>query len=321
MSRIVSLIPSATEIVCALGLEADLVGRSHECDYPASVRELPALTEPKFDVRGTSREIDDRVKDVLQNALSVYKVDETLLNALQPDFIVTQAQCEVCAVSLSEVERITRECLSTPAEIISLEPMRLDDLFTDIERVAAALGVPERGEAVTRELKARIDDIAARAADLPRKPSVACVEWIDPLMAGGNWMPELVELAGGKALFGKAGEHSPWVEWGDLWAADPDVIVVLPCGFGIERSLEEMPALSNQPGWKTLRAIREGQVYITDGNQYFNRPGPRLVESVEILAEILHPDTFDFGHEGRGWVRFDAMTERTPSGSDSSPSR
>ena len=304
MSRIVSLIPSATEIVCALGFEGDLVGRSHECDYPESVRGLPALTEPKFDVRGTSREIDDRVKDVLQNALSVYKVDETLLNDLQPDFIVTQAQCEVCAVSLSEVERVTRECLSTPAEIISLEPMRLDDVFADIGRVAGALGVPERGEEVTLKLKARIDDITERTAALPTKPSVACVEWIDPLMAGGNWLPELVELAGGTGLFGKAGEHSPWMEWGDLWAADPDVIVVLPCGFDIQRSLEEMPALTQQPGWKTLRAIREGQVYITDGNQYFNRPGPRLVESLEILAEILHPEAFHFGHEGRGWVRF-----------------
>jgi iron complex transport system substrate-binding protein len=304
MTRIVSLIPSATEIVCALGFEGDLVGRSHECDFPESVLTKPALTEPKFDVRGTSREIDDRVKDVLQNAISVYKVDETLLNKLAPEFIVTQAQCEVCAVSLSEVERVARECLNTPAQIISLEPMRLADVFSDIGRVAAALGVPERGADVVRGLQARIDAIAAQSAEIERKPTVACVEWIDPLMAGGNWVPELVELAGGRELFGRAGEHSPWMDWGDLWAADPDVIVVLPCGFGIERSTAEMAALTRQPGWKTLRAIREGNVYITDGNQYFNRPGPRLVESLEILAEILHPQTFQFGHEGTGWVRF-----------------
>lgn len=303
MTRIVSLIPSATEIVCALGFEAELVGRSHECDYPPSVTQLPPLTEPKFDVRGTGREIDDRVKDVLQNAISVYKVDETRLNELAPDFIVTQAQCEVCAVSLSEVERIARECLSTPASIISLEPMCLADLFSDIQRVADALGVPERGTEVVLKLQARIDDIAQRAAELP-KQTVACIEWIDPLMAGGNWMPELVELAGGKELFGKAGAHSPWIDWGDVWAADPDKIVVLPCGFDIERSIQEMTALTKQPGWKTLRAIRNEQVYITDGNQYFNRPGPRLVESLEILAEILHPDAFHFGHEGTGWVKY-----------------
>jgi iron complex transport system substrate-binding protein len=308
VTRIVSLIPSATEIVCALGFEAELVGRSHECDYPASVLALLPLTAPKFDVRGTSREIDDRVKDVLQNAISVYKVDETLLDQLAPDFIVTQAQCEVCAVSLTEVERIAQECLSSPANIISLEPMCLADLFSDIQRVAEALGVPERGTEVVLKLQTRIDDIAQRSAEIAHKPTVACIEWIDPLMAGGNWVPELVELAGGKELFGKAGAHSPWIDWGDVWAADPDKIIVLPCGFDIERSVQEMAALVKQPGWKTLRAIRENQVYITDGNQYFNRPGPRLVESLEILAEILHPDAFHFGHEGTGWVKYESVT-------------
>jgi iron complex transport system substrate-binding protein len=149
-----------------------------------------------------------------------------------------------------------------------------------------------------------MDDIARRAGALTVKPTVACVEWIDPLMAGGNWIPELVEMAGGVALFGKAGHHSPWMTWDDLWAADPDVIAVMPCGFDIERSRDEMGALTTQPGWKTLRAIREGRVYLTDGNQYFNRPGPRLVESLEILAEVIHPEAFHFGHEGRGWVKF-----------------
>lgn len=302
--RIVSLIPSATEIVCALGLQADLVGRSHECDYPASVLELPALTEPKFDVNGSSREIDERVKNVLRDALAVYRVDEARLNDLKPDIIVTQAQCEVCAVSLSEVERVARECLDTEARIVSLEPMQIADLFSDIQRVADACGVPERGVTLIAELQRRMDVITAQTADLTTKPTVACVEWIDPLMAGGNWVPELVQMAGGVELFGKAGQHSPWLHWDDLWASDPDVIVVLPCGFDIERARQEMPALTKQPGWKTLRAIRQGQVYLTDGNQYFNRPGPRLVESLEILAEILHPDMFQFGHEGTGWVRY-----------------
>ncbi len=304
MTRIVSLIPSATEIICALGFEGDLVGRSHECDFPAAVTTLPPLTEPKFDLNGSSSQIDERVKTVLKDALSVYRVDEAKLNELKPDIIVTQAQCEVCAVSLNEVERVARECLDSPAQIVSLEPMQLSDLFSDICRVAEALHVPERGVELTRNLRERMDAIVRRAADLPVKPTVACIEWIDPLMAGGNWIPELVETAGGVELFGRAGEHSPWLEWDDLWAADPDMIVILPCGFGIERARQEMPALTGRPGWKSLRAIRTGQVYLTDGNQYFNRPGPRLVESLEILAEMMHPEAFHFGHEGRGWIKY-----------------
>lgn len=305
MPRIVSLIPSATEILAALGFERDLVGRSHECDFPPSVLTLPVLTEPRLDLNGSSRDIDDRVKAVLQDATSVYRVDSDLLNTLQPDVIVTQAMCEVCAVSLGEVQRVTRECLSTPAELVSLEPNRLADVFADITRVATALNAPERGAQLVAQLQERMDTIAAQASTLPNQPTVALVEWIDPLMAGGNWMPELVEMAGGTNLFGRAGEHSPWMEWDDLWASDPDVIVILPCGFDIARARAEMPALTRLPGWATLRAVREGRVYLTDGNQYFNRPGPRLAESLEILAEILHPDAFQFGHEGRGWVKWE----------------
>jgi iron complex transport system substrate-binding protein len=303
MPRIVSLIPSATEIVCALGFEADLVGRSHECDYPPSVLRLPVLTEPKLDLDGSSREIDDRVKAILRDAVAVYRVFDERLNELKPDIIVTQAMCEVCAVSLDEVQRVTRECLSTPAELVSLEPNRLDDIYADINRVADALGAPERGAAVAAQWRERMDAVASRARRLHHKPTAALVEWIDPLMAAGNWMPELVEMAGGANLFGAAGQHSPWLEWDDLWASDPDMIVILPCGFDIERARAEMPALARQPGWATLRAVREGRVYLTDGNQYFNRPGPRLAESLEILAEIFHPDTFHFGHEGVGWVK------------------
>lgn len=304
MPRIISLIPSATEIICALGFEADLVGRSHECDYPASVLTLPALTEAKLDLNGSSREIDDRVKAVLQDATSVYRVDSDLLDSLQPDVIVTQAMCEVCAVSLSEVQRVTRECLTTPAELVSLEPNALEDVFADVMRVAEALDAPERGTAAVSAMRERMNTIAAQASTLEHKPTIALVEWIDPLMAGGNWMPELVEMAGGVTLFGVAGQHSPWIEWDELWASDPDRIIILPCGFDIARARSEMPPLVNQPGWSTLRAVREGQVYLTDGNQYFNRPGPRLAESLEILAEIFHPDVFHFGHEGSGWVRF-----------------
>jgi iron complex transport system substrate-binding protein len=306
MPRIVSLIPSATEIVCALGFEADLVGRSHECDYPPSVLNLPVLTEARLELNGSSREIDERVKAVLRDTVSVYRVHEDVLNDLKPDIIVTQALCEVCAVSLEEVQRVIREGLNTPTELVSLEPNALEDVFADIQRVADALGSSERGAAKVDEMRQRMNGIAERARALPNKPTVALVEWIDPLMAAGNWMPELVDMAGGINLFGAAGQDSPWLEWDDLWASDPDIMVILPCGFDIERSRSEMPTLTRQPGWATLRAVREGRVYLTDGNHYFNRPGPRLVESLEILAEIFHPQSFHFGHEGRGWQRYRA---------------
>ncbi|MCY4065891.1 MAG: ABC transporter substrate-binding protein, partial [Rhodospirillaceae bacterium] len=167
-----------------------------------------------------------------------------------------------------------------------------------------ALGADDAAERVVAELQARMNAIAATAASLPEKPTVATVEWIDPLMAAGHWMPELVDMAGGRNLFGAAGEPAPWIDWEDLRAADPDIVLVLPCGFGIERSMAEMPALTAQPGWPDLRAVRNGRVFVTDGNRYFNRPGPRLAESLEILAEILHPAHFGFGREGEGWRRF-----------------
>lgn len=304
--RIASLLPSSTEIVCALGFEAALVARSHECDYPASVRALPAVTAPKFDPDGRSYEIDQRVKAILQEAASVYRIDADQLKRLAPDVIVTQAQCEVCAVSLAEVERVACEWLEIPAQIVALEPNALADVFVDIQRVADALGAPERGREVVADLRRRMAEIAAQTAALP-KPTVATIEWIDPLMSAGNWMPELVEMAGGCNLFGTAGEHSPWLTWDELAAADPDVIVVLPCGFDMATTERELPALTQHPNWAALRAVRQGRVYITDGNQYFNRPGPRLVESLEILAEIFHPERFSFGHEGAGWRRLSQL--------------
>ncbi|MCH7540902.1 MAG: cobalamin-binding protein [Proteobacteria bacterium] len=301
--RVISLIASATEIVCALGLADRLVGRSHECDFPDEVRRLPVVTEPKFLTQGTSAEIDRRVKDLLEQALSVYRVDALRLRALRPDVIVTQSQCEVCAVTLSEVEQAVSDWLEARPRIVSLEPTGLADLWTDIARVADALDVPERGAVLVESLQERMAAIAERAGGLAGRPSVASIEWIDPLMAAGNWMPELVEKAGGVSLFGEAGKHSPGMRWEALVRADPEVIVVLPCGFDMARTRAEMPALTGRPDWRELRAVRAGRVFLTDGNQYFNRPGPRLVESLEILAEILHPEAFHLGHEGTGWER------------------
>ena len=299
--RIVSLIASATEIVCALGFEKEIVGRSHECDYPLSVKKLPSCTEANLDSSVSSREIDNQVKKILQEALSVYRVKEDLLKDLRPDVIVTQTQCEVCAVSLSDVEKVVGEWVDSSTNIVSLEPNSLEDVWHDIDKVARALEAPQRGARLIDQLKSQIAETNRKTASLSRRPTIACIEWIDPLMAAGNWMPELVEMAGGENLCGEAGKHSPWMTWEELEAKDPEIIVVLPCGFDLRRTREEMGPLTTRPGWSKLRAVREERVCLTDGNQYFNRPGPRLVEAHEMLAEIFHPGEFAFGHRGAGW--------------------
>lgn len=302
MKRTVSLIASATEIVTALGCRDWLVGRSHECDYPPGIDRLPVLTEPKFPLHGTSYDIDQRVKAIVAEGASVYRVLADDLKALAPDVIVTQDQCEVCAVSLKDVEAAVCDWTGHKAEIVSCRPDSLQDVWSDIRRVGDALDVPKAADALIRHLQLRMNSIAARASRLSERPRVALIEWLDPLMAAGNWMPELVEMAGGVNLFGEAGKHSPGIAWDDLCAADPDVIITLPCGMDIAQTLAEAPSLISKPGFAALKAVREGRFAVADGNQYFNRPGPRLVESLEILTEILHPGEFDFGHHGKGWI-------------------
>ncbi len=305
--RVVSLIASATEIVHALAGTDWLVGRSHECDYPPRVLALPACSSAKFDVHGDSRQIDDRVKATLLSASSVYNVDTARLNELAPTVILTQSQCEVCAVSLKDVQAAVCEVVSSQPEVVSLEPNSLSDVWSDIQRVGEALGLADRAGALVENLQQRLAKLAesCRQLTVPR-PRIACIEWLEPLMAAGNWVPELVELVGGQNLFGEAGQHSPWMTWEELVTADPDVIAILPCGFDIPRSQSEMHWLTDRPEWSGLSAVRSGRVLVTDGNQYFNRPGPRLVESAEILAEILYPGEFDFGHRGTGWVPWSA---------------
>lgn len=304
MPRVVTLIASATEIVCALGENASLVGRSHECDWPPAVRRLPAVSRPAFPTGGSSRAVDLALKERLARALSVYEVDAALLKRLAPDLIITQTQCEVCAVSPADVERAVCELTERPARILALEPNGLDDVWRDVARVAEVLGVAARGRELVDRLRGRIDVIALRAAGLPSRPRVAVIEWIEPLMAAGNWMPELVAAAGGISLFGEAGKHSPWMTWNALATAGPDVLVVSPCGFDLARTAAEMAPLAAAPLWRTLPAVAAGRVYLADGNAYFHRPGPRLVESLEILAEMLHPEAFDFGHRGTGWTAY-----------------
>ena len=304
--RILSLIASATEIVCALGFRDQLVGRSHECDFPVDVGALPAATVPKIEVGASSREIDDQVKEAVResdamDALGVYDVRLEVLRELNPTHIVTQTQCEVCAVSLREVEAAVAKIAGVEPEIVSLQPNALDDVWGDVMRVATSFGAQERGYELVAELQERIAAINDAAAELEERPSVAVIEWVDPMMAGGNWMPTLVEMSGGRNLFGKAGLHSPWMTFEELEAADPDVILIAPCGFDIPRTREDVPILEAKQGWNDLSAVRSDKVFVADGNQYFNRPGPRLAETLEILAEILHPERFDFGHRGIGW--------------------
>jgi iron complex transport system substrate-binding protein len=301
MLRIVSLIASASEIVHALGLTAQQVGRSHECDFPEEVLGLPVCTAPAFSTHGDSAEIDRRVKQQVVDALSVYEVSSEVLESLQPTHVITQTQCKVCAVSFEDVERALAGSLKCRPKLIALEPDALADIWNDIRRVAAGCGVAGEGDKVVQVLEARMRTISARASAAARHPRVACIEWHEPLMAAGNWVPELVEMAGAQNLFGQAGLHSPWMSWQDLAASDPDVIISMPCGFDLARTRAEMFWLTQRPEWPKLRAAQAGQVYLADGNQYLNRPGPRIVESLQILAEILHPEIFEPKLRGPAW--------------------
>jgi len=301
--RIVSLISSATEILHALGQTPNQVGRSHECDFPPGVAALPVCTKPTIDIHADSREIDRAVKDRVRNALSVYEVFDEVLERLQPTHIITQTQCEVCAVSLRDVERSVAARLASSPKIVSLTPNSLSDVWDDIRRVAGALEIVEHGESTVASLQGRMCNISDRARRAGARPRVACIEWQEPLMAVGNWMPQLVEMAGGINLLGESGKHSGYLQWTELVMADPDVIVISPCGFDLARTVQQMYWLTERPEWSQLRAVQNRRVYLADGNQYFNRPGPRLVETLEILAEILHPETFEPAFEGPGWQK------------------
>lgn len=301
--RIVTLLPSATEIVACLGGADELVARSHECDFPAGVERLPVLTAARIDSSGSSADIHARMENAATEALSIYKVDEVELRRLRPDVVVTQAQCEVCAVSEDDVRAAIAGWEGAPA-LVSLKAEDLAGVYTDIVSVAKALGREEMGVQAAAQMKDHITEIAFKASDANWKPRVLVIEWMEPLMAGGNWMPELVTLAGGENILSEAGKHSPWITWDDVKAADPDAIICAPCGFELERVITDLPALTSRPGWADLRAVRDGRFALADGNAYFNRPGPRLADTVEILAEFLHPEIFDFGHEGHTFQRF-----------------
>jgi iron complex transport system substrate-binding protein len=300
--RIISLLPSATEIAVALGFGDNLVGRSHECDFPPAVAHLPPCTATKVEKGLSSIEIEDRVQAILRQGLSVYSVDSDLLRQLAPDFILTQSHCAICAVTPADLEEALQAWVGTAPTLLSLAPESIEEFWDSIRLVARTLNVEERGEAVVAGLARRLSDLARRTAKGAR-PRVAALEWIDPIMAAGNWVPQLVEAAGGESLFAATGQHSPWIDWDQLIAADPDVIVFMPCGFQIPQTLQQLAPLVEDPRWRTLSAVRQDRVFIADGHHFFNRPGPRLVESAEMLAEMFHPGLLDFGHHGQAWIR------------------
>lgn len=312
--RIVSLLASATEMIAALGCLDQLVGRSHECDYPPRVQSLPTVSTVQIQTDTSSSQIDAQIKQLAQTkdavqgnalrALSIYTIDVKLLQALQPDVIFTQTQCEVCAVSERDVTLALQQLTGLQPRIISLAPYRLSDVWEDMLRVGKALGRPEQArelvEGYQRRL-ARLREITARRRTGDRKPRVTILEWLDPLMAAGNWTPELLTYAGAEPVFGETGQHSPWLAWEELQAADPDVLVLSPCGFSLARTMVDVPLLQQHPVWQSLRAVQNGRVYAIDGNYYLNRSGPRLVESAELLARVIWGEQAGIAVDDAAW--------------------
>ena len=313
--RIVSLLASATEMVAALGCLDQLVGRSHECDYPADVLALPVVSRAMIDVETSSAQIDAQIRQLASTelaaeeaaltALSIYAIDVELLQTLRPDVIFTQTQCEVCAVSERDVTRAIAQLTGLQPRVISLTPYRLSDVWMDVLRVGKALGRGEEAEKLVAGYRQRLEGLQIRSGRQAQrqgaKPRVAVLEWLDPLMGAGNWTPELVAFAGGEPLFGEVGMHSPWISWEELQAANPDVLVLAPCGYGIERTMQDVPILQQHPAWRSLAAAQHGRVYAIDGNQYINRSSPRLVESAELLARVIWGEQLGIDVDTGAW--------------------
>jgi iron complex transport system substrate-binding protein len=298
--RICSLLPSATEIVFALGLGDRLVAITHECDYPEAARGLPVITRSIMpDGGGASRDIHTHVARARHAGSSIYALDQAALERLAPDLIVTQELCDVCAVSYRDVQAAARR-LTGPRTILSLEPTSLDGILETIEEVGATAGVPERAAALVAGLRARVEAVAARRP--AARPRVFAMEWLDPPFTAGHWVPEMVGLAGGDPGLGRAGHPAAVVAWDDVAAWDPEIVVLMPCGLSLDRTLAELARVSLPPQWRRLAAVRAGQVYAVDGSAYFNRPGPRIADGLEILAEIIHPELHPRAERG-GWER------------------
>lgn len=290
--RIVSLLPSATEIICGLGLRDQLVGVTHECDYPVGVSELPKVTKTLIPHDASSSEIDALVRDRLKTEKALYSLDMPILESLRPDLIVTQALCDVCAVAEAEVSAAACSLPGSP-RVINLEPTCLEDVFDCIGQVAIAADRLESGKAYLDQLRGRVQTVEHRTmrhlAAEEQRPGVMLLEWIDPPFCAGHWSPELVALAGGREAIGIAGSRSVTTSWDDIVAANPDVLMIACCGFDVQRTMQDIPILKAYPGWDSLSCVKSRRVYVVDGSAYFSRPGPRLIDSLEILAAALHP--------------------------------
>ncbi len=309
--RIISLLASATEMIAALGSLDQMVGRSHECDYPPQVLNLPVVSTVQIDTNTTSAQIDAQVKELAQEnhepqdpalkALSIYSLDIDMLQTLRPDIIFTQTQCEVCAVSERDVIQAIAQLTGLQPLVVSLSPYRLQDVWEDMVRVGRALGKREHAQVLVEQYQDRLNSLAARTTTFNNKPKVAIFEWLDPLMGAGNWTPELVTCAGGQHIFGEIGQHTPWVTWEELQAADPDVIILSPCGYTLERAIQDVPILQKHPVWASLQAVQNGRIYAIDGNQYLNRSGPRLVESAELIARAIWGERLPIPVDHNAW--------------------
>jgi iron complex transport system substrate-binding protein len=297
--RVISLLAGATEMVCALGAGGTLVGRSHECDNPSWVRQLPSCSQPAFDISVTSGEIDAEVRRRLHAGEPLYHIDIELIRSLQPDLVITQSHCDVCAVTPADLER--GGCALAACQL-SLSAATIEEIFRCIAQVAEALGVPERAEAVIERERQRLETVRQRTSHL-RRSTVVLLEWTDPFFAMGNWGPELVEIANGEPLLGHAGEFSTAIPAQRLRDADPECLIVAPCGFDLERAEREQAVLERHPWWRDLRAVCNGNVAFADGNLFFNRSGMTIAQSAEILAEILHGVSFENPAEDLHWRR------------------
>jgi len=300
VKRIVSLLPAATEIAATLGLMDQVIGVSHECDFPAEANRRPRVTRcPVHNAGLTSREMDEWVRRALRENGTIYSIDEPLLRSLRPDVILTQKLCDVCAVGYDTVARLA-ETLSGPPQVVNLEPSSLSDIFGDIQRVAKVCDVSDRANEVITQLSDRIEAVRSRANRIAHRPRCFLMEWVDPPFCSGHWGPELVEIAGGYDPLGRKQQPSVQIEWQQVLDARPEFIVLALCGYGINRARSDYEILRRFPDFDSLPAARQGQIYLVDANAYFARPGPRIVDSAEILAGILHPEEFpEFVSRGR----------------------
>ena len=290
--KIVSLLPSATEIVYALGLGESLAARTHECDYPAAVREKPVITRSILPEGLSSGEIDAAVREQLSSSHSLYAIDRDLLAEIGPDVILTQQLCDVCAVSYDDVLAAVRALPAPGPCIVNLEPTTLEAVWDTVTRVGAATGCELEAAQVTTALRARVEAVRTRAAQARTRPRTVLLEWLDPLFCGGHWDPELVEIAGGFDALGRMHAPSTQISWGSIREFAPEVLVVAQCGFGVHRTARDMPGLMRLPGYAELPAVRSSRVYLVNGSDYFSRPGPRLADSLEMLASLIHPERF-----------------------------